>query len=140
MCDQTQQQQQQQRNIEFSGTTEFASYARGQGRKINGVFHVAAPPAPEDSEQARRGTLDIVAVIDTSGSMSGSKLDLAKATLQFLVKNLTPTDSLSVVSYNSAVSVAVPLSKMDTAGKQAAEDAKYGKGCAAEVALHHAEP
>ncbi|EGD81075.1 hypothetical protein PTSG_11020 [Salpingoeca rosetta] len=104
--------------LTFESTSEFVAYSRGQRHKINSVFHVQAPEY--QGEEAARGAVDIVAVIDVSGSMSGSKLDLAKATLEFLIKNLSQTDHMGLVVYHSDVSVAFPLTRMDAEGKRTA--------------------
>ena len=42
----------------------------------------------EDIEKTRLG-LDIVCIIDISGSMNGEKINLVKQTLGFLLENLT---------------------------------------------------
>ena len=47
----------------------------------------------------QREPLNLVAVIDKSGSMSGEPLDTVKASLHQLIDQLGPTDQLSVVLY-----------------------------------------
>ncbi|TVU03791.1 hypothetical protein EJB05_50638, partial [Eragrostis curvula] len=51
---------------------------------------------------ASRAPLDLVAVIDVSGSMEGARLDNAKKALTFVVRKLTDIDRLCVVQFNHA--------------------------------------
>ena len=52
-------------------------------------------------ESSRTGApLEIVAVMDRSGSMSGNKLRLAKLALKYLLTQLEYKDKLSVVAFN----------------------------------------
>ena len=45
--------------------------------------------------------------------MAGKKLDLVKETLSFMLQQLKPEDSLSLVTYCSHVTVNIPLAKVD---------------------------
>lgn len=68
--------------------------------------------------------LEVVAVVDRSGSMAGPKLQTMKQTLGFLVtKGLQSGDSLSIVAFDSTVDVRLPLTTMDCSGKTKALDA-----------------
>ena len=44
--------------------------------------------------------MDIVCVIDISGSMSGQKIALVRDTMKYVVEMLTPNDRLSIMVYN----------------------------------------
>ncbi|XP_062183198.1 uncharacterized protein LOC133887274 [Phragmites australis] len=69
-----------------------------------------APLAPNDqkvllelkgvSSAAFRAPLDLVTVIDVSGSMKGEKLDNAKKALRFIISKLTEHDRLSIVQFD----------------------------------------
>lgn len=48
-----------------------------------------------------RDGLDLVAVVDVSGSMRGDKIESVKKALQFVIKKLTPEDRLSIVTFES---------------------------------------
>lgn len=52
---------------------------------------------------ADRAPVSVTAVLDRSGSMSGSKIQLLKRSTEFLVEKLQGSDSLGVVSYSSDV-------------------------------------
>ncbi|HXL06459.1 MAG TPA: VIT domain-containing protein [Gemmatimonadales bacterium] len=59
-----------------------------------------APGRPRDAETVRR---DLVAVLDVSGSMSGDKLDQAKAALVQLLGTLRAGDRFRVIAFSSGV-------------------------------------
>ncbi|EQC42257.1 hypothetical protein SDRG_01091 [Saprolegnia diclina VS20] len=75
--------------------------------------HIVAPPC----EESDRKPIDLVVVLDRSGSMSGSKLDLCKQTLDFLAHELSPHDRVSLVTYDTYVTTNLRLTKMTPAGK-----------------------
>lgn len=56
---------------------------------------------PVKQQQSSRPSIDLVCVLDTSGSMSGYKLDNLKNTLLVLLDLLGENDRLSLVSFNS---------------------------------------
>lgn len=49
-----------------------------------------------------RTSVDLICVIDNSGSMNGEKIELVRETMRFLLETLTPSDRLSIVTFNSA--------------------------------------
>lgn len=53
------------------------------------------------SSGGSRTSVDLICVIDNSGSMNGEKIELVKATLRFLLETLTPSDRLSLITFNS---------------------------------------
>ncbi|HBJ37362.1 MAG TPA: hypothetical protein DDZ51_21935 [Planctomycetaceae bacterium] len=59
----------------------------------------------------KRPPVNVAIVIDNSGSMSGSKIDQARRAAIAAVKRLRDDDIVSVVLYNSNVSVLVPATK-----------------------------
>jgi len=61
---------------------------------------LVAPGAGAHAEAVRR---DVVAVVDISGSMSGEKLDQAKAALVQLLGSLRATDRFRVIAFSSGV-------------------------------------
>lgn len=100
------------------------------------LIHVKAPPASSDvCESSRihdvnssaclqgcstRAPLDLVAVLDISGSMAGRKLVLLKQAMGFVVRNLSSADRLSVVVFSSSAKRVFPLQKMGEEGQRQA--------------------
>merc|ERR1719199_1883369 len=73
--------------------------------------------APEAAEK-QRANLDVVAVVDRSGSMHGEKMRLMNKSLEFMVKHgLQPSDTLSIVAYDHNVDVRLSPTKMTSSGK-----------------------
>ena len=56
-----------------------------------------------------RTNVDLICVIDNSGSMNGEKIALVRDTLKFLVETLTPSDRISLILFNSYASRLCPL-------------------------------
>ena len=65
-------------------------------------------PSYSASEEMRT-PVDLVAVIDRSGSMTGVKLELVVKVLHFVVQHLKSIDRLSIVTYDNEVEELVPL-------------------------------
>jgi Mg-chelatase subunit ChlD len=109
-----------QDGISVTPLTLFPTYTTSLVEKTTACLHMVAPAANADDETSR-SNLDLCAVIDVSGSMSGSKLNLAKEALLFILKNLKATDRFSLVSYGSDVVTEFGLTTMDSVGKANAE-------------------
>ena len=62
-------------------------------------FALEAMPNDEIMEETRLG-LDIVCMLDISGSMFGEKLSLCKETLALMVNSLSEYDRFSLVLFN----------------------------------------
>lgn len=60
-----------------------------------------------------RPGVDIVVVLDVSGSMKGKKLEHMKIATKFLVKKLSPIDRLSVIKYSTNAKRLCPLRQMN---------------------------
>ncbi|XP_047049090.1 uncharacterized protein LOC124654103 isoform X2 [Lolium rigidum] len=52
-----------------------------------------------------RPGLDLVAVVDVSGSMQGDKIQQVKTAMQFVIRKLGPMDRLSVITYSDVATV-----------------------------------
>jgi hypothetical protein len=70
--------------------------ALGRGASWDKLAVVVDAKAPAD---VPRAPLDLVTVLDVSGSMKGQKPDLVKCATCFVVDQLGPTDRLSVVGF-----------------------------------------
>lgn len=75
--------------------------------------------------------VDLVIVLDRSGSMNGQKLQAARQAVTRLIQRLTTADRLALVSYSDGVHLVAPLTVVDAAGSQhlmAAVDRIYAGG------------
>jgi len=70
-------------------------------QEIPCVASVEAREVSEEEAENTRPGIDIVCVIDISGSMNGPKIHLVRKTLNFLVSKLTSNDRLSIVVFSS---------------------------------------
>ncbi|VAI10713.1 unnamed protein product [Triticum turgidum subsp. durum] len=108
---------------------EYAVVARDSSSDNFAVLvHVKAPGmadavAAGSDKPPPRAPLDLVTVLDVSGSMSGHKLALLKQAMRFVIDNLGPDDRLSVVSFSSEARRLTRLTRMSDAGKALAVSA-----------------
>ena len=69
-----------------------------------------------EDRQAQR-PVDLVLVLDRSGSMTGDKIEDAKKAVLGLLEHMNPDDRLALVSYATGVTVHGPLTRGDKAGR-----------------------
>ncbi|WRX34195.1 zinc finger protein [Theobroma cacao] len=74
------------------------------------------PPTNQNS----RAPVDLVTVLDVSGSMAGTKLALLKRAMGFVIQHLGPSDRLSVIAFSSTARRLFPLRRMTETGRQEA--------------------
>merc|ERR1740121_1892282 len=67
-----------------------------------------------------RQPLDIICVLDVSGSMGGEKIQLVQEAVRFVIKESEPKDRLSIVAFNHSAARALRLARMHTEGKEEA--------------------
>ncbi|CAL5016010.1 unnamed protein product [Urochloa decumbens] len=119
-------------------TAQISSYpefqAVPQSSCLNGfdiLVHVKAPASSSDHitgnlvnessvTSSSRAPVDLVTVLDVSGSMSGTKLALLKQAMGFVVQHLRPSDRLSVITFSSTAQRLFPLRRMSHHGRQQA--------------------
>eukprot|EP00301_Raphidiophrys_heterophryoidea_P009099 c13422_g1_i1.p1 GENE.c13422_g1_i1~~c13422_g1_i1.p1 ORF type:complete len:487 (+),score=112.62 c13422_g1_i1:107-1462(+) len=83
---------------------------------------VVAPGAPNTTEQ-QHTAVDIVAVLDRSGSMAGEKMKMLHRTVELLIQHLKECDRLSIVAYDDVVQTPLAMTNMDENGKAKARQA-----------------
>lgn len=74
----------------------------------------------QTTSQSSRAPVDLVTVLDVSGSMAGTKLALLKRAMGFVIQSLGPCDRLSVISFSSTARRLFPLRRMTDTGRQQA--------------------
>ncbi|KAK9268009.1 hypothetical protein L1049_010447 [Liquidambar formosana] len=82
------------------------------------LVNIRAPPLHDDARHLDRAPIDLVTVLDVSGSMAGSKLTLLKRAVRFVIQNLGPSDRLAIVSFSSTARRIFPLRRMTDRGRE----------------------
>ncbi len=82
------------------------------------TFPILASLAVKDLMLSYRAPLDLVCVLDHSGSMQGEKMELVKNTFKYLLHFLNEFDRLSIVIFDDQVSTIVPLINTNDANKK----------------------
>lgn len=119
--------------IEVKAYTEVPSISRSDSRSNFTVLINLKAPHKTGSVNLRgdeaglplgyqqsRAPVDLVTVLDVSGSMAGTKLALLKRAMGFVIQNLGPSDRLSVIAFSSTARRLFPLRRMSEAGKREA--------------------
>jgi hypothetical protein len=101
--------------------TEYSAVARNSSSDSFAVLvHLKAPgmtDAGSAGDAQPRAPLDLVTVLDVSGSMHGQKLALLKQAMRFVIDILGPDDRLCIVSFSSRARRVTRLARMSDAGK-----------------------
>lgn len=79
------------------------------------TLDAARIPRPDQRSVAY---VDLVIVMDRSGSMAGQKLSDARLAVTQLIDRMTANDRLAIITYSNAVEVLSPLVNMDEAHRQ----------------------
>lgn len=92
--------------ITASTTLEFDGQISDQKTNIYGLVTLKAPSMNsssnnEASSTSSRVPMDLVCVVDQSGSMNGAKMILLKETLVYITEQLNEFDRLSIVSFHT---------------------------------------
>ncbi|MBP1625291.1 MAG: von Willebrand factor type domain protein, partial [Acidobacteria bacterium] len=68
----------------------------------DGYFLLMVSPTPR-AEKVKILPKDLVIAFDRSGSMSGNKIEQAKSSLEYVLRNLNPEDRFNVIAYNDTI-------------------------------------
>ncbi|MBT8342046.1 MAG: VWA domain-containing protein [Desulfatitalea sp.] len=83
--------------------------------KVAVAVTLTAEPPPRTQERPVQ-PVDLVVVLDRSGSMGGAKIDEARQAVEHLIKRLTPRDRLALITYSDGVRRIAPLTPVDGQG------------------------
>lgn len=120
------------RNVEVNLLPEAAFVASGRTHEtFTVVLKVKAPPPPplppahnnstaHLNDPASRAPIDLVTVLDVSGSMSGAKLQMLKRAMRLVISSLGSADRLSIVSFSANPQRLMPLRRMNSQGQRLA--------------------
>jgi hypothetical protein len=97
---------------------EFPSYLYSTTENAWSLVTINAPDSDDLPTQGdKRAPVDIVAVLDVSGSMSGAKLKLVKESIHFVMSQLLPQDRLAIVTFDTEVKRVVEFTSMTSGNK-----------------------
>ncbi|KAI3973631.1 hypothetical protein MKW92_027363 [Papaver armeniacum] len=90
------------------------------------AIKIKAPPPPARTSSAslldptRRAPIDLVTVLDVSGSMTGEKLLMLKRAMRLVISSLGSCDRLSIIAFSSIPKRLLPLRRMSSQGQKCA--------------------
>jgi uncharacterized protein YegL len=106
--------------LSLNTRVEYTALPRGQSRDVFGLVTVQAAEVDASTVCTDRQPMDMVCVLDVSGSMSGSKIRQVEDAMRFVIEQSDPRDRLSIVTFNHEAERQLPLRKMKPEGKDAA--------------------
>uniref|UniRef100_T2ME29 Inter-alpha-trypsin inhibitor heavy chain H3 n=1 Tax=Hydra vulgaris TaxID=6087 RepID=T2ME29_HYDVU len=101
-------------------STEYKDYPFKEKLDIWTLISLKAPSLGmtlDEKEHRKRAPIDLVVVIDKSGSMAGEKLALVKKTLEFVVSQLNEKDRLCLITFDTSVYLDFKLTPMTPMNK-----------------------
>ena len=107
--------------LSLSARVEHSAYPMGREQIVFALVTVQAAARLEGSAAEQRQPMDLVCVLDVSGSMAErQKLRQLQDAARFVVQQAAPRDRLSLVAFNSRATRVLPLRRMTAKGKSAA--------------------
>ncbi|KAL9165725.1 hypothetical protein ABFS82_06G189400 [Erythranthe guttata] len=106
------------RKVNIKTYTEVSTVVKSH--KLDSFTVLLHLKAPASHSQTPRAPVDLVTVLDISGSMAGTKLALLKRAMGFVIQNLGPNDRLAVIAFSSTARRLFPLRRMSETGRQQA--------------------
>lgn len=122
----------QSTNVQVKLLPETALISSGHSHDTYAVaLRVKAPPPPPSHparnrtnanllDPSRRAPVDLVTVLDVSGSMTGAKLTMLKRAMRLVISSLGASDRLAVVAFSATPKRVLPLRRMTAHGQRAA--------------------
>ncbi|KAG4200500.1 hypothetical protein ERO13_A05G215800v2 [Gossypium hirsutum] len=123
------------RNVQVRLSPETAVVSVGRGYETYAVaLKIKAPPPPAKTlapsrnssnsashlDPSHRAPIDLVTVLDVSGSMTGAKLQMLKRAMRLVISSLGSADRLSIVAFSATSKRLLPLRRMTAQGQRAA--------------------
>ncbi|KAM5587252.1 E3 ubiquitin-protein ligase WAV3 [Rosa sericea] len=119
-------------NVTIKTHTETSAISAAESRPHYPVLVSICAPPLQDPDGEGRTPIDLVTILDVSGSMLGQKLELVKQAVKFVIENMGTSDRLSIVSFSTTSKRLLPLRRMTVEGResaiQAVESLRAGGG------------
>ena len=100
----------------FSGPGAHGNIALTQSRVLSGspqrLYAEVTFNADQTAEAKERAPVSLAVVLDTSGSMSGEKIDQAKTAILKLIANMKDEDQIAFIRYSDTHDVLQPLARL----------------------------
>jgi Ca-activated chloride channel family protein len=93
--------------VTFSANLDRTSVLRGGDGVVR--MELVMRAAPDTTSTTSRRPTDLVIVLDRSGSMTGDKIEQARAAVRELVSQLGAEDRFALVTYSSGSTLTIPL-------------------------------
>ncbi|KAG8377415.1 hypothetical protein BUALT_Bualt08G0030600 [Buddleja alternifolia] len=106
------------RKVDVSLLPEAAVISTGGTHETYAV--VLKVKAPLSGDMPRRAPIDLVTVLDVSGSMSGAKLQMLQRAMRLVISSLGSADRLSIVAFSALPKRILPLTRMGAQGQRLA--------------------
>jgi len=110
--------------VSLGARVEYSALPRGLSQDVFGLVTVtgASPPIPAQSEgvaapEAERQPMDIVCVLDVSGSMRGDKISQVQNAVRFVIEQAQPCDRVGIITFNDTATKVLRLRRMDAQGQ-----------------------
>jgi hypothetical protein len=107
-------------SLRVTARVEYRAMPRDGSRAVFGLVTLQASPAASTEE---RQPMDLVCVLDVSGSMDGHKIQQVQDSVRFIISQAQPQDRLAIVTFNSDAARPLGLRCMHEEGKDAAKTA-----------------
>jgi hypothetical protein len=91
--------------VEASFALEQREVAASSSKTVFGVLKLVTPAVEVTAGKAAKQPVDLVCVVDHSGSMSGLKIQLLRDTLMFITRSLEDADRFSIVQFDSTARI-----------------------------------
>jgi Ca-activated chloride channel family protein len=110
--------------VSFTGQLDRTAVLRGEDGLVRMELVIAAGEVA-NTESVRRPT-DVVIILDRSGSMTGDKIEHARAAVRELMGQLGAQDRFALIAYSDDAVVSVPLSFVGDHAREAWADTVAG--------------
>jgi Ca-activated chloride channel family protein len=97
--------------VSFSGTLDRTAVLVGAAPEVR--MELVIGGQTEESHAAARMPTDLLVILDRSGSMSGDKIERARAAIRELVSRLGPEDRFALVTYSNDASLDIAPAPAD---------------------------
>ncbi|KAG0283796.1 hypothetical protein BGZ96_011827 [Linnemannia gamsii] len=87
--------------VQVTATPLFSSVLRGLQTQLPVLFEIKVGQRSNVGTDLRRTPFNVCLVLDNSGSMDGDRLEGCKEAINVIIQQLTPNDTLSLVTYSS---------------------------------------